>query len=100
MVQDKKLAKKIVALNITQDSIWIAYVIGMIYYFNVPYTIALIPVLSNLVLFVFGLHVVRAYNKKKDKDTKLILERLENHNRSKTYIGPAPDDDKEQFRII
>jgi len=60
---NNKTFKKIIMLNISQDLSWCCFALMMMFYFDVPWYIALMPIAFNLGVFLYGARTVHNYNK-------------------------------------
>jgi len=60
---NSKIYKKIIALNASMDLVWVGFAAYAWAYADVPYYIALMPILYNLFSYVYGLRMVANYNK-------------------------------------
>jgi len=62
-MNNNKTFKNIIMLNISQDMAWVTFAMLMVFYFDVPWYIALMPVAFNFGVFLYGAYLVHRYGK-------------------------------------
>lgn len=72
MIDDSKIYKKIVVLNASMDILWISFAVYTWALMDVPYYIAMAPVLYNLFSYVYGAYMVRTHNTKTPGDSSSL----------------------------
>jgi|ETNvirnome_2_300_1030623.scaffolds.fasta_scaffold05320_2 hypothetical protein len=70
---NNKIFKKIIMLNISQDLSWCCFALMMMFYFDVPWYIALMPVAFNFGVFLYGASLVHRYGRIIPRTSEAVL---------------------------
>jgi len=68
-----KTFKKIIMLNIAQDMSWCTFALLMMFYFSVPWYIAMTPIAFNFGIFLYGAYMVHRYGRIIPRTSEAVL---------------------------